>query len=41
LTVVINAPNYVGSTDDLRRTLVTMAGRNELNVVLRKAGVRV
>jgi hypothetical protein len=40
-TIVINAPNYVGSTDDLRRTLVTMAGRNELNVVLRKAGVRV
>jgi hypothetical protein len=41
LTIVINAPHWVGSTDDLRRTLVTMAGRNELNVVLRKAGVRV
>lgn len=38
-TIVINAPNYVGSTADLRRTLVQMAGRNELDVVLRRAGV--
>ena len=35
-TYILNAPNYVGSTNDLRRTLVEMARRNELSVLTRR-----
>lgn len=34
--VTVNAPNYVGSHDDLRKTLQDMARRGDMNAVLRR-----
>jgi hypothetical protein len=35
-TITVNAPDYVGSHDDLRKALAEMANRGEINAVLRK-----
>lgn len=40
VTVSISAPNYIGSQADLRQTLVQFAQTGQLDVVLKRAGVK-
>jgi hypothetical protein len=39
-TIIINAPNYIGSRSELKQTLVTMARSGDFDVVLARAGAR-
>jgi hypothetical protein len=34
-TIIINAPNYIGSQDDLKRALVDLDRRGQLQVIKR------